>query len=402
MPLLTTIRVAFRSLRANMLRSLLAVLGIVIGIAAVISMLAMGAGAQSSIMSRISSMGTNLLSVHPGHRSFGGVRSGEAATLTVDDARAILDGIDTIEAVSPVVRGGEQLKFGDLNTDSSVYGTAVTWPSIRDFQLQCGRFFTEQETNGQGRVVVIGSQTAEDLGITADTLGENIKIKGIAFRLIGIFKEKGSAGFFSSDSLAVVPYTTAMGILFGEDSLSEVSMRIRQDADVEQVKSQIESLLGKRHNIPNPDENDFEVFSQTEIMETASSATRTFTVLLGTIASISLVVGGIGIMNIMLVTVTERTREIGIRKAIGAKERDVLLQFLCEAVLMCMTGGLIGVGLGIAASNIIAKATQFQTSIQIPVILIALLFSVSVGMFFGYYPARRAALLDPVDALSYE
>ncbi len=402
MPLVTTLRVALKSLRANMMRSLLAMLGIVIGIAAVISMLAIGAGAEGRIMSRISSMGTNLLSVQPGQHREGGVRMGMVTTLTVDDARAILENVKDVEAASPVTRGGAQLKFGNLNTNSNVYGTAITWPSIRDYQVQYGRFFSEQEVNGRDRVVVIGSQTASDLGLTERNLSENIKLKGIAFKLVGILKEKGSAGFFSSDSIAIIPYTTAMGIVFGMDNLNEISMQVNPKADIAEVKTEIENLMRKRHKIPSPEEDDFSVFSQADIIETASSASRTFTVLLGTIASISLIVGGIGIMNIMLVTVTERTREIGIRKAIGAKDKDILLQFLCEAVIMCVIGGLLGVALGVGASSIIAKATQFQTSIQVWVILIALTFSVSVGVFFGYYPARRAAMLDPVDALAYE
>ena len=399
---LTTIRVAFKSLQANRMRSLLAMLGIVIGIAAVISMLAIGSGAQKQIMSRISAMGTNLLSVDPGQHREGGVRMGQVQTLTVDDARAIFAGVPSIIAMSPVVRSGAQLKYMDANTNSNVYGTAVTWPSIRNYEIQYGRFFNEQEVNSQERVVVIGATTATDLGLTQASVGENIKIKGIAFKLVGIFKEKGNAGFFSSDSIAVIPYTTAMNVVFGLTSLNEITAQASPDADINKVIADIEVLMRRQHRITDPNNDDFTVDSQADIIAMASSSTRTFTVLLGTIASISLIVGGIGIMNIMLVTVTERTREIGIRKAIGAKERDILLQFLCEAVLMCMTGGLIGVGLGIGASTIIAKATQFQTSIQLWVILTALLFSVTVGMFFGYYPARRAAMLDPVDALSYE
>lgn len=402
MPLITTFRIALKSLQANKLRSLLAMLGIVIGIAAVISMLAIGAGARSQIMSRISQMGTNLLTVQAGMFRQGGVRFGGVQTLTEDDAKALLSEISSVEAASPVTRNSTQLKFGAKNTNATVYGTAVTWPSIRDYNLQYGRMFTEQEVKGKDRVVIIGSQTASDLGITPDSLGENIKLKGIAFKLVGIFKEKGGAGFFSSDNIAVIPYTTAMNIVFGQSHLHEVAMQIRADAEIAKVKAEVETLMRKRHRIAPGADDDFSVFSQADIIDTASTASRTFTVLLGTIASISLLVGGIGIMNIMLVTVTERTREIGIRKAIGAKERDILIQFLFEAIIMCITGGLLGVFLGVAASSIIAKATQFQTSIQISVILIALIFSVSVGMFFGYYPARRAAMLNPVDALSYE
>jgi len=402
MPPVTTFRIALKSLRANKLRSLLAMLGIIIGIAAVISMLSIGAGAQEQIMSRISEMGTNLLSVRPGREMFHGVGGGSVESLTVDDALALLRQIDTIEAISPVVREGAQIKYFANNTNAQVYGTAVTWPSIRNYQVEHGRFFTESEVQSRMRVVVLGSETAGELGITSDSLDSYIKIRGIQFRLIGILKEKGSAGFGSADDMAVIPYTTAMNAVFGQEYVGEISIRAADDADIGRVEQEIEETLRRRHRITSPDDDDFRVFNQADIIETASSASRTFTILLGAIASISLIVGGIGIMNIMLVTVTERTREIGIRKAIGAKGKDILLQFLFEAIIMCVVGGLIGVGLGVGASRIIDAASEYSTSLQPSGIIIALAFSISVGLFFGYYPARRAALLDPVDALAYE
>ncbi len=402
MQFITTIRVAFKSLQANKLRSLLAMLGIVIGIAAVISMLAIGAGAEMQIMSRFTAMGTNLLSVRPGQQHFRGVSGGNVESLTEDDAMVLLQQIDSIVAVSPEVSGNAQLKSGNTNTNVQVYGTAITWPVIRNYEVEYGRFFTESEVLRRARVLVIGSETAEDLEITPDAIGESVKVKGIAFTLIGILKTKGSSGWGSSDNLAMIPYTTASNLIFGVDNLQGITVQTSSDADTATVEADITSVLRSRHGISEGEEDDFRVFNQAELLESASESSRTFTVLLGTIASISLLVGGIGIMNIMLVTVTERTREIGIRKAIGAKEKDILLQFLCEAVIMSVTGGLLGVGLGVGVSHLIGNASDFITLIETSSILIALLFSMSVGIFFGYYPARRAAQLDPVDALSYE
>jgi len=401
MPFLTTFRIALRSLRGNRMRSFLAMLGIIIGIAAVISMLAIGAGAREDIMKRISSMGTNLLSVHPAQMSFRGVGAESTRALTLDDAMAILN-IEGVEAVSPVVRSNAQLKWFSSNVNSAVYGTAVTWTYIRNYQVEHGRFFTESEVEDRMRVAVIGAQTASDLGIGAGDIGKFIKIKGIRFKLLGIFKAKGEGGPGWSDNLVVIPYTTAMNVVFGMEYLNEINIKVAEGSDVNKVEREVETLLRTRHHIRENEENDFRVFNQAEILETASSASRTFSVLLGAIASISLIVGGIGIMNIMLVTVTERTREIGIRKAIGAKKKDILMQFLLEAVIMCVVSGMIGVALGILASKIIGGLSEFRTSVQLSGILLALIFSVSVGIFFGYYPARQAAQLDPVVALSYE
>ncbi|MCK4719308.1 ABC transporter permease [bacterium] len=401
MRLVTTFRVALRSLRANKLRSLLAMLGIIIGIAAVISMLAIGAGAEEQIMSRISAMGTNLLSVRPGQGYFRGVSSGAVETLTLDDAMALLHEIDSIMAVSPEASSNAQLKFFENNMNASVYGVAITWPSIRNYEVEYGRFFTESEVESRMRVVVIGSEIAEELGINQGSLNEYIKLKGIRFKLIGILKSKGG-GWGSSDNRALIPYTTAMGTVFGLDYLTGISIQTADNTEIDRIEEEITSLLQTRHGIESVDEIDFRVFNQAEILETASDASKTFTVLLGAIASISLIVGGIGIMNIMLVTVTERTREIGIRKAIGAKGKDILLQFLLEAIILCIISGIIGVAVGVGASNLIGKMSEYTTSLQMSGIILALTFSMTVGIFFGYYPARRAALLDPVDALSYE
>jgi len=399
---LTIVKTSLKSLYANKLRSFLAMLGIIIGVGSVISMLSIGAGAKKDILSRISSMGTNLLSVRPGRRSFGGVMSGSFQNLTLDDALAILEKVPSVESVTPSVSGNAQLKYMNQNTRSSVTGVAVTYPEIGNYEVEYGRFFREAEVNSISRVAVLGSETAENLGITGDMVGENIKIKGINFRVIGIFKEKGGGGPFNPDDNAVVPYTTAMKILFGQDTLDSVNIKAAEGADLDRVESDITKLLRRRHRITDPDNDDFRVFNQAELIQTASDMTKTFTYLLGGIAAISLLVGGIGIMNIMLVTVTERTREIGVRKAIGARDRDILNQFLIESLIMSVVGGFIGAAAGVAASKIIGSSSDFTTFIEPGSVLLALSFSIAVGVFFGYYPAYRAAMLDPIECLRYE
>jgi len=402
MRFITTLRVAFASLQSNKIRSLLAMLGIIIGIASVISMLAIGAGAQADIMGRISQMGSNLLSVRPGSESTRGVWGGQVDSLTVEDAQVILAEIPDIRAVSPIANGSAQLKYFENNVNSSVYGVATTWPSIRNYEVEFGRFFTDSEAMFRSKVVVLGSETASELGLTEADIGTDIKLRGLRFTLIGILKEKGGAGFFSADELAVIPYTTAMSIVFGLDYLSEIAISAKDDVDIANVEERVNEVLRSEHGIGFGEEDDFRVRNQADIIEAVTESSQTFTILLGAIASISLIVGGIGIMNIMLVTVTERTREIGIRKAIGAKERDILLQFLLEAIIMCIISGIFGVGLGVGASYLIEKMSDFTTLLQINGIILALIFSITVGVFFGFYPAQRAARLDPVDALSYE
>ncbi len=402
MPLLTTIRIAFKSLRANKLRSFLAMLGVIIGVGAVISMLAIASGAKQDMMDRISLMGTNLIVVRPGQRGSHGVMSGTQQNLTTDDAMVILAEIPSVDQVSPVVRGNAQFKYYADNSQSQVYGVAVTYSSIRNYQVEHGRFFNEIEVQNMARVAVLGPQTADDIGFTNQNLGENIKIDGRNFKVVGILKSKGDMGWYSPDDQAIVPYTTAMNILFGLDSLREIDIQTVAGADMLVVQGEIEELMRKRHHIIPPAEDDFYVRNQADLIETADEFNRTFAYLLGAIASISLLVGGIGIMNIMLVTVTERTREIGIRKAIGAKDTDILRQFLIEALMMSVIGGLLGVAAGMGASRVIGNATEFTTTVEPFGVILALSFAIVVGVFFGYYPARRAALLDPIESLYYE
>ncbi len=402
MLLMTTIKVALKSLTANKMRSVLAMLGVIIGVAAVISMLAIAAGAKQEVLSRIASMGTNLLVVRPGQSGFHGVRTGSFQTLTVDDAKALLADIQDIQEVSPVVESGAQLKYFNKNTSTQVTGSALTYFSIRDFKVEFGRMFTEAETDNMARVAVIGPQTATDLGMDKDYIGETFKLNGLNFRLIGILASKGDFGFFNPDDQAIIPYTTAMNIVFGMDHLREIDVQAIQGADLTKVEEEVTTLMRKRHRILPGAEDDFNVRNQADLIETASAFNRTFAYLLGAIASISLLVGGIGIMNIMLVTVTERTREIGIRKAVGAKDKDILRQFLIEALIMSGIGGLLGLAAGLGAADIINSATEFSTKVELPGVILALSFAVIVGVFFGYYPARRAAMLDPIDSLYYE
>ncbi|GMU93365.1 MAG: peptide ABC transporter permease [Candidatus Hydrogenedentota bacterium] len=396
------LKVAVFSLVANKLRSFLAVLGVIIGVGAVIAMLAIAAGAQAQVMDSISSMGTNLLVVRPAQRGSQGVMTGTEQNLTVEDAEAILAEVPGVLQVAPVVQNRAQLKYFEKNSGTSVMGVSVTYLPIRNFELEKGRLFTDTEELRMARVIILGPTTAETLLGDANPIGEQVKVNGINFEVIGVTKPKGDQGWFNPDDNAFVPYTTAMKQLFGLDYLREIDIQCKPGADLNEVQDAVTTLLRRRHRTLPDMPNDFEIRNQAEMIEVASTVTRTFTILLGAVASISLLVGGIGIMNIMLVTVTERTREIGVRKAIGAKDRDILRQFLFEAILMSGIGGLIGIGAGIGAAKLLSRMTNFTTVLQVESIIMAMVFATAVGVFFGYYPARRAAKLNPIDALRYE
>ena len=396
------IKVGVRSLWGNKMRSFLAMLGIIIGVGAVISMLAMGAGAKKDIMARITALGTNLLSIRPGQSGVRGVATGTRVNLTVEDAQAVVAEAEGVARISPVVGGNIQAKYMNRNVRASVNGVAATFLPIRDFTVERGRTFTEMEAEQHARVAVIGPEVATDLFGLNDPLREAIKLKGINFTVIGVTKAKGGQGFSNPDDEICIPYTTAMQQVFGQDYLREILIQAREGADLGKVEKSVQAVLRKRHKIPDEADDDFVIRNQADMIERANEMTRTFTILLGGIASISLLVGGIGIMNIMLVSVTERTREIGIRKAIGAKERTILLQFLLEAIITTGLGGLIGVAAGVGGAKAIGSASQFSTQVEPFSIMIALSFSAAVGLFFGFYPAWRAARLDPVDALRYE
>jgi len=397
------VKVALYSLVANKLRSFLAVLGVIIGVGAVIAMLGIAAGAKTQVLSTISAMGTNLLVVRPGQMGSGGVLTGTRQNLTVEDAQAILAEVPEVTRVSPAVQNRCQLKYMERNTGTMVQGVAVPYLPIRNFEVEKGRLFTDAEEDRQSHVIILGPVTVSNLfPKDEDPIGATVKVNGVNFQVIGVTKAKGDQGWFNPDDSAVIPYTTAMKQVFGLTYIREIDVQCRNEEDLVPAQDKITALLRQRHRVRPEMPDDVEIRNQADLINTASTVTRTFTILLGAVASISLLVGGIGIMNIMLVTVTERTREIGVRKAIGAKDRDILRQFLFEAIFMSGIGGVIGVAAGVGAAKAIAYATSFTTVLQPQSMLMAMLFSVGVGVFFGYYPARRAAQLNPIDALRYE
>ncbi len=398
----TVLKVAIKSLLANKLRTILSMLGIVIGVGAVISMLALGTGAQQKIISDVQSQGTNLLMVRPGQAGVRGVSLGNTDNLTIKDAQEVLDKVPEIDEVAPVVSGSLQIKYFNKNVRSSVNGTTITYFKIRNYTVEKGRPFTEAETDQNARVAVLGPVTATNLFGTEDPLEKTIKIKGINFKVVGILKSKGDQGFFSPDDQAMVPLTTAMKQLLGVQYVREIDLEVQNGKDTTAVAEKASKVLRRLHKIPQGGTDTFNVRNQAEFLEQLSSTSQLFTILLGSIASISLLVGGIGIMNIMLVTVTERTREIGVRKAIGAKNKDILLQFLLEALFLSCLGGVVGIVLGVLIALVIDATTSFKTVIEAQSIILSFSFALFVGVFFGYYPASRAAKLDPIDALRYE
>ncbi|MGA1876043.1 MAG: ABC transporter permease [bacterium] len=402
MLLWTLIKVSLKSLWANRMRSFLATLGIIIGVSAVIAMLALGEGARRQITQKVSSLGSDLMVLRPGQKGSQGVRSETYETLTIEDAEAILQKVPEVLHLSPVVRAGAQAKYLSQNTPVPVTGAALTYFSIRNFTLQRGRPFTEIETRQQARVVVIGDQTAKDLFQTQDPLGKMIKVNGLNFKVIGLLDVKGDEGWYNPDNQLIIPYTTAMEQLFGLRHLGGIDLQLRKGVNPMTAEEKINEVMRRQHRIPPGMPLDFTLQSQAELLKTLGSVSMVMTLLLGGIASISLLVGGIGIMNIMLVTVTERTREIGIRKALGAKDRDIMKQFLFESMLLSLLGGGIGIGLGSLTCFLIDTFSRLTTYNRPLYAFIAFSFAAGVGIFFGYYPALRAARQDPIEALRYE
>lgn len=392
-------KLAIRSLYANKMRSFLAMLGIIIGVTAVISMLAFAAGASSQIMDRIKSLGTNLLVIRPGQRGMRGVTQGSFQSLTLEDAQEMLLKINNIRQIAPAVRGSGQVKYLNKNSRTSIIGTASTYFAIRNFELEQGRSFTEGEVNHRMRVAILGPTTKTNLFETTNPIGKTIKINRLSFEIIGVLKSKSDGG---GDDQIIIPYTTAMKQILGIIHVHEINVETTDQSVLEDVEDDIAKILRRRHRLAQDAPDDFNIMNLQEFLDMASKFSNIFTLLLGGIASISLLVGGIGIMNIMLVTVTERTREIGIRKAVGAKERHILQQFLIESMLLSAVGGTLGVLLGAAICHIVASTTELAVLIETHSVLLALGFSAGVGIFFGYYPARRAARLDPIEALRYE
>ena len=397
----TIIKVGLKSLMANKMRSILAMLGIIIGVAAVIAMLALGTGAQKKVLDSISTMGTNLLVVQPTERGRGGVASGTQQNLTVEDGDAILD-VAGVKQASPAVSRGCQVKYGNQNSRTNVIGAKPSYLEIRNFQIDRGRSFRDGEVERTSRVAVLGPATVEKLFGFNDPIGETIKINGINFLVVGVTKPKGSQGWFNPDEVVIIPLTTAMKQLLGLTYVSEIDAQAEDGANSAAVQEDMASLMRKRHRVQEGAPDDVSIRNQADMIAMASEATNVFKALLGSVAAISLLVGGIGIMNIMLVSVTERTREIGIRKAIGAKERHILWQFMLESVIISGLGGVIGLALGLGGARIVPIFIALPSVVDVSSILLALSFSPIVGILFGVYPAWRAARLDPVDALRYE
>jgi putative ABC transport system permease protein len=406
--LLASLWIALRALIANKMRSALTMLGIIIGVGAVIAMVAVGSGAKQQIAEQIASMGSNLLIVLSGSSTSGGLRfgSGTVPTLTVDDAKAIQNEIPDVKYVAPSQRGTVQIIFGNQNWSTVADGTTPEVLFIRDWSLQSGRSFTQQDLDGTTKVCLLGETVVENLFGGIDPVGQIVRIKNVPFTVIGVLASKGQTTFGQDqDDTIIVPLTTAQKKLFGMQfpgMVRTIAVQAKTPEAMNGVENQINDLLRQRHHIQPKQENDFTVRNLTELMSTAQQTANVMSYLLGAIASISLIVGGIGIMNIMLVSVTERTREIGIRIAVGAKGRDILFQFLIESLVLSLIGGVLGIGMGVLGTITLASFTQWPTLISIKAILLAFLFSGLVGVFFGIYPARKASLLNPIEALRYE
>lgn len=395
----------FRSLASNKIRSGLTMLGIVIGIASVITMVAIGQGAKNSIQNSIQSIGSNLIIVRPGAQRGGPVSSGagSAQTLTGEDADAIRGSVSLVAAVAPEVSRRYQITARGTNTNTQVTGTTIQYPEARNVTVENGSFFSERHVKSSAKVAVLGPTVRDDLfGSDADPIGQTIRIKGVDFTVIGVSKAKGGSGFNNPDDVVYVPITAAQHFLSGDTYVTSINVAATDASSMTSVQQEIQALLLDRHRITDAQEADFSLINQTDIVATASSVTGTFTILLASIAGISLLVGGIGIMNMMLTTVMERTREIGLRKAIGIRRQYIYLQFLLEAVMLTFLGGLMGILLGWLASLGVSRLAQLTTEISMTSVLLAFSVSAGVGILFGFYPARQAARLSPIEALRYE
>ncbi len=404
----STLKISFRALRVNKMRSALTMLGVIIGVGAVIAMLAVGTGASRQIEQQISSMGSNLLMVLPGATTAGGVRMGAGTqpTLTMEDAEAILKESSAVSDAAPVLSGVAQVVYGNQNWATGVTGTTPSMLNVREWLLSAGRPFTEQDVKSATKVCLLGQTVVDNLFGGIDPVGQIIRIKKIPFTVIGVLGSKGQSPIGQDqDDTIYVPVTTAQKKLFGTTRprmLRIIMVKAKSTEDLPAAEKQINELLRQRHRIGPGEDNDFTVRNLTQMMQTAEESAKVMRLLLGAIASVSLIVGGIGIMNIMLVSVTERTREIGIRMAIGAKTWDIRLQFIIEALTLSFIGGVIGIIAGISTSHILSVFAGWTTIVSPLSILLAFGFSGLVGIFFGFYPAYKASLLDPIDALRYE
>ncbi len=398
----------YAALSANKIRSGLTILGIVIGISSVIAMVSIGTGASNTISSSIESLGSNLIQITPGAQRTQGFGAsggrGNAKTLTNEDAAAIASGIAGIEAVDSQVSSRYQITAKGTNTNTSVVGATPNYPQIRNVQVEEGSFISDIQNNSASKVAVLGPTARDDLfgEGTMGVVGQSIRINGMEFKVIGITASKGGTGFQNQDDIIFIPVRSAQRYLSGDQYLSTIAVQAKTPDDMTQVQADITALLLERHKITDPTRADFSVLNQNDILSTASSVTSTLTYLLAAIGGISLIVGGIGIMNMMLTTVTERTKEIGLRKAIGAKKADISIQFLAEAVALTVIGGIIGIFLGWLIAFLVNLTGLVQTSVSLSSVLLAFGVSAITGIVFGYYPARRAAALNPIEALRYE
>lgn len=408
MNLLATLKIAIKALRVNKMRSALTMLGIIIGVGAVIAMVAVGSGAKAKISAQIASMGSNLFIILPGATTAGGLRfgAGTAPTLTIDDAKAIASECPAVEQSAPSLSGTAQIVAGNQNWSTMVRGETPDFFEVREWNILRGRLITNQDVEGATKVAVLGQTVVENLFGDIDPVGQIIRIKKVPFTVVGILPRKGQSPMgVDQDDIIVVPVTTTQKKLFGTvfpGMVRVIFVKAKGPEFMGEAEKQITELLRSRHRIGSRKEDDFTVRNLTEVMSTAEESARVMTLLLGAVASVSLIVGGIGIMNIMLVSVTERTREIGIRMAVGAKGSDIMKQFLIEAVVLSLIGGCIGIVTGIIGSRLISYFAEWPTLISIGSLFLAFGFSAAVGVFFGFYPARKAANLDPIEALRYE
>ncbi len=403
MNLRASVRIAMRAMASNPLRSLLTMLGVIIGVGAVVAMVAIGQGARASVTQQVQALGSNLLTVFAGTAQFGGVSRGDSVrTLTLEDAEAIRAGVPRAIGISAEFSRQAQVVFRAENTTTQVSGVTPEFQTVRNFRPAKGQFFTEEEMRARAKVAVVGRTVATRLFGDVEPIGQRIKIRGITFDVIGVMEEKGATAFSDRDDVVFVPLLTAQRRLFGVTHVRTIHVQVATAEEMTEAQAALTEVLRARHRLGPAEENDFTIRSQADILQAFTGVSQTMTVLLGGIAAVSLIVGGIGIMNIMLVSVTERTREIGIRKAVGARRRDILLQFLVESIALSVTGGVIGIGVGVIGSRLISQFAGWATLLSVQAIAMAFSFAVAVGVFFGLYPARRAASLDPIDALRHE
>ncbi len=397
------IQVALSAIRANKLRSLLTMLGIIIGVGAVITMVALGSGAQKSVQDRIQALGPTLLSIFPGQNFRGGVAISGAVSLTYDDDTALANNIRYVTDVVPELTRNMQVQYGAQNININVVGSTPNYVPVHNYSVTAGRMFTAGDDNSRQRYAVLGSQVPTDLNANGVAMiGQTIQIRGIQFEIIGLLSEKGSQGFQNPDEQVLIPYQTARYRVVGTDRLRQITVKVADLSSMTLAMIEIERVLRRAHKIRPGGDNDFQIRNQTDVLSTFQQTTETFKYLLAGIAAVSLLVGGIGIMNIMLVSVTERTREIGVRKALGATRGNILFQFLVEALVLCLAGGITGILLGSFGALALSALMHWNTLISPYAILLAFFFSALVGLFFGIWPAKRAASLDPIQALRYE